>query len=642
MKKSAIFGLAAIALLSLAACNKETDFAPSPSEITVTATSDGATRTAVQSNGKSVWWSPADKIDVFCGPGDTPAVFTGQNTEAAATASFKGELQVTEGRKFYGIYPSSNYSSIDEDGNATVYLKPSQKAVAGTFGPDIFPAVAVSDNTTLSFRSVAGGVKFSVAEESITSVVLRGNHGEQIAGVANVNTRDGSINSTESEDGYFITVTAPDGGFKKGEVYYAIMLPTLLKDGITIVLKNASTAVASITTGKSLEVKRGVIANIGVLGETQEPEGPVERVWGKYTTKSSSLTYWNDYLGSSVGSDRNVTMDDNYIYIAESNKTKNLWALNISDGSLAKKLPTSTVKEEGTFWLSCPRVINLDSTPTLTVCSMSEDVWEVPVYLYVYENGIDSEPTAIALTAWLGGRMGDTFTFWGAGATNSADGQGLTKGLLYFDDMFNSDGIRIWKTTWNKGGLPEAKQPQVRYGFDNANTCQGAFWPYPANKDAGIWGGRNYDAQSVYGSVKAGAPNLWSAEGDQLANTVATPIEDGYYKSVPSYQFFDFGGKRYIAYAKQVSNTDGRVIIMQGATTDSWEDIMSAHNVIYQASMQADVEFFDGDWHPEMDVSCPGEGSTHQAMDLCIRVMDDCVYIVCIKEGAGLSLFKLK
>ena len=660
MNKHLSFSILALAVLSLAACTvKETGPVSPAREMTITATREDAplSRTVIADNGTSVLWSPEDRINVFYGPGNTPALFTGQNSSAAATATFTGTLGADEslGLMFYGIYPATDDNAVGDDGAITLTLRSSQTAMAGTFEPDLFPSVAAAEGRNLTFRNVAGGIKFSVADETVTEVVFSGNGSEAIAGTVKVVLDNGmpkvqSVVSGETS----VSVAAPTGGFQADEWYYAVLLPGKLNSGITVTLKHESSADVELVSSGAKEVKRGIFGKIGVL-EAPAEEGPVERVWGKYSTSS---VFWNQYFGGTPGSDRNVTMDDDYIYIAEANKTKNLWALKIADGSLYKKLPTTTVKEEGTFWLSCPRVINLDGDPTLTVCSMSEDVWEVPIYLYVYENGINSEPTAVKMTAWKGGRMGDTFTFWGASATNSVDGQGLTKGMLYFDSMFSSDGIRIWKTQWTKGSLPVtdpagedwheyAKQPQVRYGFDNANTCLGSFWPYPANKDAGIWGGRNFEAKSVYGSVKAGAPNLWSATGDQLDNTVATPIEDGYYRSVPAYQYFDFKGKRYIAYAKQVSNADGRLIIMQGETTDTWEAIMDAHNVIYQGSIQSDAGFFDGDYHPEMDTvvdfNYDDERTTwNYAMDLCIRVMDDCVYIVCLKQNVGLSLFKLK
>lgn len=624
MKKSAIFGLAAIALLSLAACNKETDFAPSPSEITVTATSDGATRTAVQSNGKSVWWSPADKIDVFCGPGDTPAVFTGQNTEAAATASFKGELQVTEGLKFYGIYPSSTYSSIDEDGNATVYLKPSQKAVAGTFGPDIFPAVAVSDNTTLSFRSVAGGIKFSVAEESVTSVVFRGNHGELIAGVANVNTSDGSINSTEAADGYYITVTAPDGGFKKGEVYYAIMLPALLRDGITIVLKNGSKEVASITTGKSLEVKRGVIANIGVLGEAPEPGSPVERVWGLYSTADAS---WNEFYGGMPDTDRNVAMDDEYIYVAETRTdAAKLWAISIANPNNVKAVNVDGV--DGGFWkLACPRVINDAGGNGYLLCSNMNTTGETNAdpKLYVWWDGIDSAPTAYTMNCSTPyERIGDTWSFWGT----------LDKGMLLMTST--TGNVRMWK--WGNKILTNGTWVDSRYVItpneENENGGVGAFYPYPDDKNHGIYSVRD-NRQACSAAIEDGK-DAWTAPGGTLLNV--SPLGSNYFLNAASFQFIPYNGKKYLAYTRCVDGSDGRLAITEGTADDTWPQVVARRHsgeLLYMAAIQNNTEQ-DG-----LDESGNGRYSGNSGMDIAWRIIDGKLYIACVKQNVGLSLFRV-
>ncbi len=356
----------------------------------------------------------------------------------------------------------------------------------------------------------------------------------------------------------------------------------------------------------------------------------VKRVWGKYSTEAAS---WSAYLPDfHAQGDRNVTMDDNYIFVADaSNKVKALYAIDKKDGSFYKNLSVEGVLDNY-FPLCCPRVMKLGEESVLVVAGMTMDASSDPVGLYVYENGIDAAPTVVKLTGGAG-RLGDTFSFWGAGATNSSDGQGLSKGMLYFDAMGAGDGVRIWKTVLTKGSLPQTLEVQVRYGFDNENTAVGAFWTYPGNKDAGIWAGRG-DTKSVYGSVAEGAPNLWTAGGNQVANTVCQVINNGYYNNVTAYQFFTFHGKRYIAYTKQVSNADGRLIVLEGAETDAWSDILAAHTVTYQAAIQS------GDENKDAYEESP-KASGNSGMDLCIRAVGEGIDIVVIKQNVGLSLFRM-
>lgn len=628
-----IYSLIAVAALIIAGCTTEKEFVPgNGGETVITAVRDpSAVRSVVQEDGKSIWWSAAETIDVFYGGGSTAVTFTGQNDVPSATADFKGNLDIKAENTvdIYAVYPSAASNAVSADGEITLALSSTQTAVAGTFADGAFPAVAVSKTKTMAFCNVAGGIKFSIAEDGVTEVAFESNGDESLAGIAHVVFEDGVpvLKSVESPL-RCVTVMAPQGGFVKDVNYYAAILPVKLSAGITITLKRGDKEPITIVSNKSKTLKRGVIANVGDL----EKPVTVTRLWGKFSTKEVA---WNEYFGGTPGTDRNVAMDDDYIYIAETNKTKKLWALNVADGSLYKALPTTTVKEEGTFYLSCPRVINFEGVPTLVVCSMTEDIWTVPLNLYVYENGIEEEPTAVSMTAYGGGRMGDTFSFWGASATNSADGQGLTKGLLYFDSMFKNDGIRIWKTVWNKGNLPKTTQEvQSRYAFDNGNTCAGAFWTFPDTKDAGVWGARDFEARSAYGCVKTGAPNLWNASGNQTENSVTEEIESGWYKSVPCYQFFTYNNKRYVAYTRQVDGSDGRLIILQGKADEAWKDIITNHKVVYQAAIQENAENKD-----EYDSS--PMGSINNAMDLCIRVKQDGVYLACVKQSVGLSLFKL-
>lgn len=371
------------------------------------------------------------------------------------------------------------------------------------------------------------------------------------------------------------------------------------------------------------------------LSKSAEPSMKVKRVWGKYSTGEAA---WNSYLtGFNGNADRNVTMDDHYIYIAEAKAgVKKIWALSKEDGSFVKNLPTESVKDAGTFPLCCPRVMKLGDDYVLTVSNMTENALEDNLYLYVYENGIDAEPTAVQLRGATNGRLGDTFSYWGASATNSSDGKGLSKGLLYFDGNTNS-GISIFRVEWTKGSLPAERYVSSRYGFDNGNTAVGAFWTYPENKDAGVWGGRSSAAdpvQSAFGSVKSDAPNLWNASGDQTANTECSVITSGYFNNVAAYQFFAFNGKRYVAYAKQVDGADGRLIIIEGEATDEWSAIINARKVVYQAAIQEAAEMQD-------EYNGSPQSSGHSGMDLNIRVGADAVDIVVLKQNVGLSLFRM-
>ena len=621
MKKTALFGVIALALLSLAACNKESEFIPKPSELTITASSDGATRTVVQSNGKSVWWSPGDEIDVFCGPGETPAVFKGQNTEAAATASFKGELTVTEGQSFYGIYPSSQYSKVDENGNARVYLSGTQEAIAGTFAPDLFPAVAVSSNTTMSFRSVAGGIRFSVAEEGFTTLSLRGKHGEIMAGAATVNPSDGTMTEDQIEKpAYLVSVAAPEGGFVPGESYYIILYPGVYSSGIYMILKKPTgDEILEVNSDKSLEIKRGVIANVGVLGKAPEPAAP-ERVWGLYSTPDAS---WNEYYGGKPDSDRNVAMDDEYIYVAETRTdAAKLWAISIADPTNVKAVNVEGV--DGGFWkLACPRVINDASGNGYLLCSNMNSTGETGAdpKLYVWWDGIDSAPTAYTMNCSKPyERIGDTWSFWGT----------LDKGMLL---MASTTGnVRMWK--WGNKILSNGTWVDSRYVVTPKVNGVAAFFPYPDDKNHGIYAVR--DNVQAYSAAIEDGKDAWTAPGGTLLNVNA--LGSNYFLNTASYQYITFNGKKYLAYTRCVSSEDGRLVITEGTADDTWAQVVARRHsgeMLYMAAIQNNTE------QDSIDESGNGRHSGNSGMDIAWRVIDGKLYIACIKQNVGLSLFRV-
>ena len=107
----------------------------------------------------------------------------------------------------------------------------------------------------------------------------------------------------------------------------------------------------------------------------------------------------------------------------------------------------------------------------------------------------------------------------------------------------------------------------------------------------------------------------------------------GYYTDA-AFRFFEFNGKRYIAYTRQVSSTDGRLIIIEGAAGESWEDILNRRTVIYKAAIQVNEEMKD-------DYVESPKASGNSGMDLDVRVVGEDAYIVVVKQNVGLSLFKM-
>ena len=338
----------------------------------------------------------------------------------------------------------------------------------------------------------------------------------------------------------------------------------------------------------------------------------VIRMWGKYSTETAS---WSDYLGDfTAGADRNVALDDNYIYIAETNTSKNLWAISLQDPGIYKRLPVGTVADEGIFYLSCPRIIPNTSADinggkdVLAVSNMNAG----DPKLYVYADGIDADPRVINMSTWASRRLGDTFTFWGS----------MQGGILFFKDFSSPDGTVSFKLNglsamWLVGRIVAP-----------AAAGAGAYFPFPDNINQGVSSVRGGETAWLTTASK----DLYTLEGVDKEPTLAEL--SGYFADT-AFRFFEFDGKRYIAYTRQVSPSDGRLFILEGEAGQSWSGMLEERNVIYQAAIQNDTE------QEGLDDTPSPKASGNSGMDLDVRIAGNEVYIAVVKQNVGLSLFRM-
>ena len=341
----------------------------------------------------------------------------------------------------------------------------------------------------------------------------------------------------------------------------------------------------------------------------------VVREWGYFSTESGS---WSNFIdGFTANADRNVAIDDNYIYIAETNTTKHLWAISIKDPRNYRLLPVETVKDAGIFYLSCPRIMkNTDpeingGKDVLMVCSMNEGNF----YVYAYDKGIDENPTAMFMDTFNASyrRLGDTFMPWGS----------VQSGMLFFKDFNSAQGTVTFKLFGKLGGL----WLQGRVVTPPAAGA-GAYFPFPDDINSGVASVRGGDTAWLTTASK----DLFNLEGAD-SSPVLTELGEDYADS--AFRYFDLGNRRYVAYTRQLDSYSGRVIIIEGTPEQSWKDIILEHNVVYQAAIQN-----DSDQDKISDDPSPA-GSGNSGMDLGIRKVGEDVYMAVIKQNVGLSLFKL-
>ena len=228
-------------------------------------------RTVLQEDGSSVWWTTDEAINVFFGTMSS-GMFTSTNAEPQARVSFVGTMTSFVGDlesenpkpAYWAVYPYDEANSCDGE-SVSLKIAGTQTSVSGSFADKFMPAVAKSESFLLPFYNVCGGVCFSVGRPGICKVVFTSLDNSPMAGQVKVGFgEDGKpvvLDVTDPLDN--IVVNSPEGGFEPGVKYYATMIPCTHSMGMKIsMFTEVSKAERSIES--SLTVKR---STFGVLTE---------------------------------------------------------------------------------------------------------------------------------------------------------------------------------------------------------------------------------------------------------------------------------------------------------------------------------------------------------------------------------------
>lgn len=237
----------------------------------ICSTGTEGTRTQVNNDKGKIFWSPFDSIYVIK-VDEGAGVLFGQNDIPASTAKFAGVLHLLNGGKsdtpYYGVYPYRSgvyYNSKDDV--ISVDVPSEQTAVAGTYDPMAFPALAKFQNNSnyMYFRNVCGGLRFKVATSGVKSVEFTGNNSEVLSGSVEVGIIKDTIPTVVRVVNPERKVTLVcEEGFEPGKWYYISMLPANLDEGFTITLKTNAETVRYVSRRKT-QVKRSVFGELSHL-----------------------------------------------------------------------------------------------------------------------------------------------------------------------------------------------------------------------------------------------------------------------------------------------------------------------------------------------------------------------------------------
>lgn len=640
MKKiTSVMMLAAAAAAALVSCNKEIEKPEVPQEsegIKVTiVTGEPETKTVLESNGKSVSWAGTDKVGFF---NHTDGVNV-QSSAAVIDGDGKATFTATvpAAGTYYAYYPYQADGSYapDTDG-VTVRILNTQSPTPTSFDPatDLlvstsFEATGATDTpASIQFKRLGAFIKVQFSDKT-TGNKLAGEYASSVSIQADTKIV-GRLKISGKSEGQLID---PDSGYQKvtanydahtyevlnaeHAAYFGIKPVTLAKDSKLIVTLTTGKYNISntLTLKKDAVIKAGNVLPITVTLNDADVTSKVLGIKTVFAKNSTASESWISYFGGTAGTDRNIAMDDEYIYIAESAATAKLWAISVADPNEVKSVNVEGVSG-GAHALTCPRVVkNTDASVNggkdVLICSNLTRGGEDPK-LYMWVNGIDNAPKAITLTTWATSNWyGDTFTVWGT----------LQNGVLLFDKTDSSgDGV----VTFLLNGVPGDKMylvgriKTVEAFGSHTGVC--AFYPFP-DGTAGVYSpGRGTEARGQFATLGSSL----KSEGGISVTLSPLDYDAGTNGFVLGYNFVEWEGSRYVIYGNYVNNKTGYVRVRQGAITDAWNTIASTGTRLYRR-----------------DLVSGGLTAGNSGMDITARVINGELYIAAQMQNVGFGLYKL-
>ncbi|MGN1210704.1 MAG: hypothetical protein ACI4TM_03395, partial [Candidatus Cryptobacteroides sp.] len=255
-----------------------------PMTFTAGADDGSASDTKVTLDDKSVLWSAGDQIKVFDDTETSLDAFEITSGEGTTSATFSGSVSDPSANTYYALYPyqeSATQTISDITIGTTTYsryltvdLPETQTAVDGSVDPAAFIAVAVSDESgNFSFKNLNSLVKFQLSEsdiENLASISISSNSLEAIAGSMNVAFNSSGIPVQTYVSGqmdYYVTLNAPDGGFKKETDYYIAIRSIGFSGGLTVTAKylDGTCKHATSDNAPGTSLARNSVLNLGTL-----------------------------------------------------------------------------------------------------------------------------------------------------------------------------------------------------------------------------------------------------------------------------------------------------------------------------------------------------------------------------------------
>ena len=330
---------------------------------------------------------------------------------------------------------------------------------------------------------------------------------------------------------------------------------------------------------------------------------------------------WSSAVPFGGGQDRNMTMDSEYVYVAQAAGGDGvIKAYSIADGSYVKDVKVATkvsVSTNGTHAISCVRVMpNTDAAinggkDVLVASNLTTGDGKAKLTVYVWANGIDADPNYFVIDSGTR-RLGDKFTT-----------RGTIQGgeLLFFD---YNDGNTVIRVNMKDGVAGLWPQGEIYYATGRYAVpvgCNNNIGECTIHPDATFDGDGNPTALLV----------TTNTAGKFLNQTAGNAYEVSAWGVDPDlgqtfgYNFFSHNDKDYIAYVKLAADRNS-------AALNVIEDVNGAAD--FKGTLETKTGLFTA---PLVGTGNAGHG----VADCATAVAGDVRYIAVMAQNIGISVYKL-
>ena len=180
----------------------------------------------------------------------------------------------TELERIYAVYPYRESTRISNSGIITTAIPSEQTYLANSFGRGANTMVASAGDNLLRFKNVGGylSLKFYGEGVSVSSITLKSNNGEFIAGDCTIDMSSGlpvsNLITANASDAITMVCDPPiELPAEKAESAMAIFVlyPVTLTGGITVTVTTPDGEVLEKSTSNKLEIDRSSITKMGAM-----------------------------------------------------------------------------------------------------------------------------------------------------------------------------------------------------------------------------------------------------------------------------------------------------------------------------------------------------------------------------------------